>query len=129
MRYRDNIEWLKSLKQQIGQTQHRDLWHFEQAIDETIDNLRPLAESHGRLIDADELIERIERFRDIHNYYPADIDATMRWFINQICGAKTIIEAENSSAIDDDVKKYCDYLKSETYDFCNRIENGEVNEG
>lgn len=49
---------------------------------------------HGRLIDADELIERIERFRDIHNYYPADIDATMRWFINQICGAKTIIEAE-----------------------------------
>lgn len=40
-----------------------------------------------------------------------------------------LIEAENSSAIDDDVKKYCDYLKSETYDFCNRIENGEVNEG
>jgi hypothetical protein len=39
-----------------------------------------------------------------------------------------LIEAENSSAIDDDVKKYCDYLKSETYDFCNRIENGEVNE-
>ena len=128
MKYKDSIKWLESLKQQIGQAQHSDLWHFEQAIDETIDNLRPLAESHGRLIDADELIERIERFRDIHNYYPADIDATMRWFINQICGAKTIIEAENSSAIDDDVKKYCDYLKSETYDFCNRIENGEVSD-
>ena len=39
-----------------------------------------------------------------------------------------LIEAENSSAIDDDVKKYCDYLKSDTYDFCNRIENGEVSE-
>lgn len=39
-----------------------------------------------------------------------------------------LIEAENSSAIDDDVKKYCDYLKSETYDFCNQIENGEVSE-
>lgn len=55
MRYKDNIEWLKSLKQQIGQTQHRDLWHFEQVIDETIDNLKPLATPHGRLIDADKL--------------------------------------------------------------------------
>ena len=48
---------------------------------------------------------------------------------NEDYTAPTVIEAENSSAIDDDVKKYCDYLKSETYDFCNRIENGEVNEG
>lgn len=55
MRYKDNIEWLKSLKQQIGQTQHRDLWHFEQVIDETIENLKPLAKPHGRLIDADDL--------------------------------------------------------------------------
>ena len=55
MNVKDNIEWLKSLKQQIGQTQHCDLWHFEQAIDETIDSLRPLTEPHGRLIDADEL--------------------------------------------------------------------------
>lgn len=53
MKYKDSIKWLESLKQQIGQTQHSDLWHFEQAIDETIDNLRPLAEPHGRLIDAD----------------------------------------------------------------------------
>ena len=56
MRYRDNIEWLKSLKQQIGQTQHRDLWHFEQVIDETIENLKPLAKPHGRLIDENELL-------------------------------------------------------------------------
>lgn len=55
MNYKDNIEWLKSLKQQIGQTQHRDLWHFEQVIDETIENLKPLAKPHGRLIDADNL--------------------------------------------------------------------------
>lgn len=53
MNYKDNIEWLKSLKQQIGQSQHRDLWHFEQVIDETIENLKPLAKPHGRLIDAD----------------------------------------------------------------------------
>lgn len=60
MRYKDNIEWLKSLKQQIGQTQHRDLWHFEQVIDETIENLKPLAKSHGRLIDADALRKTME---------------------------------------------------------------------
>ena len=56
MNYKDNIEWLKSLKQQIGKTQHRDLWHFEQVIDETIENLKPLAKPHGRLIDADKLV-------------------------------------------------------------------------
>ena len=82
---------------------------------------------HGRLIDADELIERIERFRDIHNYYPADIDATMRWFINQICGAKTIIGAELGKEANE-VKKYRDYLASDTYAVCKRIENGEVSE-
>ena len=61
MRYRDNIEWLKSLKQQIGQTQHRDLWHFEQVIDETIENLKPLAKPHGRLIDADAFEKNLKR--------------------------------------------------------------------
>jgi len=60
MRCKDNIEWLKSLKQQIGQTQYRDLWHFEQVIDETIENLKPLAKPHGRLIDADALRKKIE---------------------------------------------------------------------
>ena len=125
MKYKDSIKWLKSLKQQIGQAQHSDLWHFEQAIDETIDNLRPLAEPHGRLIDADELLKNHAIIADkelINLLYRG----TLRKMIDK---APTIIEAENSSAIDDDVKKYCDYLKSETYDFCNRIENGEVNEG
>jgi Lar family restriction alleviation protein len=39
MKIKDNVEWLKSLKRQIGQSHHRDLWHFEQVIDETIENL------------------------------------------------------------------------------------------
>jgi uncharacterized protein YfeS len=56
MNYKDNIEWLKSLKQQIGKTQHYDLWHFEQVIDETIENLKLLATFRGRLIDAERLI-------------------------------------------------------------------------
>ena len=54
--YKDSIEYLKSLKHQIGQSQHRDLWHFEQAIDEIIKLLKPLAKPHGRLIDADALL-------------------------------------------------------------------------
>ena len=80
---------------------------------------------HGRLIDADELTKHMR------SYYPS-IDHLCRSqhvvTKGDIDKAPTIIEAENSSAIDDDVKKYCDYLKSETYDFCNRIENGEVSE-
>lgn len=88
MRYKDNIEWLKSLKHQIGQTQHRDLWHFEQVIDETIENLNPLAKPHGRLIDADKLVWFIdnhiasgkkwvefETIKDMINSLPTIIEA------------------------------------------------------
>ena len=88
MRYRDNIEWLKSLKQQIGQTQHRDLWHFEQVIDETIENLKPLAKPHGRLIDADKLMQWIE-----HVYGDKDI---IKFITDDIKRQPTIVEAEVS---------------------------------
>jgi hypothetical protein len=81
---------------------------------------------HGRLIDADELMKKLERHRDMCGDIETQFGIDMA--INILRNIPTIIEAENSSAIDDDVKKYCDYLKSETYDFCNRIENGEVNE-
>lgn len=91
MRYKDNIEWLKSLKQQIGQTQHRDLWHFEQVIDETIENLKPLAKSHGRLIDADELYEPMER--DLYAGIGCDPTSIAAITISE---APTIIEAEVS---------------------------------
>ena len=91
MNVKDNIEWLKSLKQQIGQTQHCDLWHFEQAIDETIDSLRPLAEPHGRLIDADELK------KNMRNYYPSIDHLCCSQHVvtkRDIDCAPTIIEAE-----------------------------------
>lgn len=92
MKYKDSIKWLESLKQQIGQAQHSDLWHFEQAIDETIDNLRPLAEPHGRLIDADELLKNHAIIADkelINLLYRG----TLRKMIDK---APTIIEAEVS---------------------------------
>lgn len=60
MNYKYNIEWLKSLKRQLGQMQYKDLWHFEQVLDETIANLEPLAKPHGRLIDADAYIDKHE---------------------------------------------------------------------
>ena len=86
MNCKDNIEWLKSLKQQIGQSQHSDLWHFEQVIDETIDNLEPLAKPHGRLIDADELAKD-----KINLYGTTDVVLMV-----DIENAPTIIEAEVS---------------------------------
>lgn len=30
----DAKEWLRSLRKALGQSEHRSLWHFEQAIDE-----------------------------------------------------------------------------------------------
>lgn len=96
MNYKDNIEWLKSLKQQIGQTQHRDLWHFEQVIDETIENLKPLAKPHGRLIDADAHIKLLkenhcgERCRRNHDCFTCGIDMYIRIVENE----PTVIKAE-----------------------------------
>ena len=92
MRYRDNIEWLKSLKQQIGQTQHRDLWHFEQVIDETIENLKPLAKPHGRLIDADAFLEENKEFANRDFIHPK-YECTLRDLIDS---APTIIDVEVS---------------------------------
>jgi len=86
MNYKDNIEWLKSLKQQIGQAQHRDLWHFELAIDETIANLKPLANPHGRLIDAEKLL--IALTNDSHGLSAEQVITIMEF--------PTIINAEVS---------------------------------
>lgn len=51
--YKEAIEWLNSLKKQIGKSEHRDLWNFEEPIDKIIELLKPLLVSHGDLIDID----------------------------------------------------------------------------
>lgn len=94
MNYKDNIEWLKSLKQQIGQTQHCDLWHFEQVIDETIENLKPLAKPHGDLIDK----EPIKKFilDGINKTPPESFGYDGIEILAEIEFAPAIIEAEVS---------------------------------
>lgn len=88
MSYTDSVQWLKSLKHQISQPQHQDLWHFEQAIAELIELLKPLTRPHGRLIDADELTRGIERA-----YGDKDI---VKLVTNDIARQQTIVEAEVS---------------------------------
>lgn len=44
MTKREMINWLINLMQDIGQTQHQDLWHYEQALDEIISELRKESE-------------------------------------------------------------------------------------
>lgn len=53
------IKWLGSLKAEIGKSEHRTLWHYEEAIDMAIEALtdRP----HGRLIDADALLDKLPK--------------------------------------------------------------------
>ena len=100
MKVKDSIKWLESLKQQIGQTQHSDLWSFEPVIDEIIANLEPLARPHGRLIDADRLLALAEK--EVNNTCigcepePDDCCAYDRFkeIISEIKTAQTIIEAE-----------------------------------
>ena len=94
MKYKDSINWLESLKQQIGQAQHSDLWHFEQAIDETIANLRPLAEPHGRLIDADKLFCKIDGIKGWDYGDESDMAISAAEALSAIDDSPTVIEAE-----------------------------------
>lgn len=86
----DNIKWLESLKQQIGQSQYHDLWHFEQVIDETIDNLRPLAVPHGRLIDANALITDLQGLREL---FPSNNIDYFGGVISLVKNSPTIIKS------------------------------------
>lgn len=36
----ESIKWLESLKKELGQSQYQGLWHYEQALDETIELLK-----------------------------------------------------------------------------------------
>lgn len=94
MTYKDSIEWLTSLKNQIGQAQHQDLWHFEQAIDEIIELLKPLAEPHGDLIDK----EPIKKFilDGINKPPPESFGYDGIEILSEIEFAPAIIEAEVS---------------------------------
>lgn len=40
MTLEESIEWLESLKKELGQSQYQGLWHYEQALAETIELLQ-----------------------------------------------------------------------------------------
>lgn len=40
MTCKESIKWLKNLYEAIGQSQYQGLWHYEQALDETIELLQ-----------------------------------------------------------------------------------------
>lgn len=39
MTRQEAVKWLSNLKMDIGKTQHQELWHYEQALDEIIQTL------------------------------------------------------------------------------------------
>lgn len=39
MTKQEAVKWLYNLKRDIGKTQHQELWHYEQALDEIIQAL------------------------------------------------------------------------------------------
>ena len=40
MTCKESIKWLESLKKELGQSQYQGLWHYEQALAETIELLQ-----------------------------------------------------------------------------------------
>ena len=91
MNYKQSIQWLESLKNQIGQAQHQELWHFEQAIDEIVALMEPLAKPHGRLIDCESKSFPIAFGHELTDYAKG-WNACLR----RIHFSPTIIEAEVS---------------------------------
>ena len=58
MTCKDSVKWLESLKKELGQSQYQGLWHYEQALAETIellqsDRLVELPCKVGRFVYAD----------------------------------------------------------------------------
>lgn len=89
MNYKESIQWLESLKNQIGQAQHQELWHFEQAIDEIVALIEPLTKPHGRLIDCESKSFPIAFGHELTDYAKG-WNACLR----RIHFSPTIIEAE-----------------------------------
>lgn len=40
MTYEESIKWLENLKKELGQSRYQGLWHYEQALAETIELLQ-----------------------------------------------------------------------------------------
>ena len=41
------IKWLQNLKEDIGQSQHQDLWHYAEVLDEVISTIRLMINDKG----------------------------------------------------------------------------------
>lgn len=89
MNYKQSIQWLECLKNQIGQPQHQELWHFEQAIDEIVALIEPLAKPHGKLIDCES-----ESFPIAFRHELTDYAKGWNACLRSVLSLPTVIEAE-----------------------------------
>ena len=65
------IKWLKSLKTEIGKSEHRTLWHYAEAIDMAIEALQAEYEDyeHATLVDIKEPLKvSVVRCKDCRWY-------------------------------------------------------------
>ena len=53
MTRKEIIKWLKNLKEDIGHTRLAALWHYEQALDETIEALKQEPVKHGKWVESE----------------------------------------------------------------------------
>ena len=56
MKRQEAVKWMQNLKKEIGKTEHRDLWDYEQVLDEIMEILKQ--ESDNDCISRQELLKR-----------------------------------------------------------------------
>lgn len=71
------IKWLSNLKMDIGKTQHQELWHYEQALDEIIQTLKKEPKRGEWLDRASELDAGFGR----HNFVCSECAHTAWYFV------------------------------------------------
>lgn len=88
------IKWLKNLKEDIGQPQHQALWHYEEALDVSIEALEQEPVKHGEWETG---LLREFRNTDIEVQEKADKAGCVRYVANLRCSAcRKITMVDNS---------------------------------
>ena len=68
MTNREAINWIINISADIGKSEHRDLWHYEQALYEIRDMLEDVPDTN-----VGDLISRQEAIDDLHGKDPSQI--------------------------------------------------------
>lgn len=93
MNREETIKWLKSLKAEIGKSEHRTLWHYAEALDMAIEVLTYQNLTKPNKICEADLISREDAIEAVCDKCPVSFKEKCEWRNNGHCSTKVALEA------------------------------------